>query len=117
MNEPNQLRSRSVRHALVGALALVGLSGCLEFPKEAEVNPATKSQRFPRIAFNTKVGWNSHALFSQGKDIFRFETFGSEFFWGDQLRLHEAIAGEKYGGIGPGLTPRRALELGLKVDS
>src|SRR5438045_6278238 len=93
------------------------LAGCLEFPREAQVNPATKSQQFPRIAFNSKVGWHSHALFSEGKAIFRFDTFGSEFFWGDQLRLHEAIAGEKYGGVGQGLTPSQALELGLKVDS
>jgi hypothetical protein len=93
------------------------VSGCLEFPREAEVNPAAKSQQFPRIAFNTKIGWHSRALFSEGKAIFRFDTFGSEFFWGDQLRLHEAIAGERYGGVGPGLTPRQALALGLKVDS
>src|SRR5205823_14047594 len=39
-----------------------------------------------------------------------------EAYWGDQLKLHEAIAGEKYGGIGEGLTPRKALQLGLKVD-
>ena len=33
------------------------------------------------------------------------------------MRLHEAILGEKLGGVGPGLTPKRALELGLKVDA
>src|SRR3982750_3632426 len=106
----------TLRHLLFTS-AIVFLGGCLDFPKEAEVNPATKSQELPHIAFNTKVGWHSRALFSQGKQIFRFDTFGSEFFWGDQLRLHEAIAGEKYGGVGAGLTPRQALALGLKVDS
>jgi cytochrome c553 len=56
------------------------------------------------------------ALFSDGKKIFRDDTFGSEAFWGDQLRLHTSIAGEKLGGVGPGLTARQALSLGLKVD-
>lgn len=51
-----------------------------------------------------------------GRFIFRFDTFGSEAFWGDQLRLHEAIAGEALGGTGSGLDPATALQLGLKVD-
>lgn len=59
---------------------------------------------------------HADALFSDGKRIFRDDTFGSEVFWGDQLRLHTAIAGEKLGGVGPGLTARQALALGLKVD-
>ena len=32
-------------------------------------------------------------LVREGRDIFRFDTFGSEAFWGGGLRLHEAIAG------------------------
>lgn len=56
-------------------------------------------------------------LVAQGQRIFRDDTFGSEDFWGGQLRLHQAIAGQALGGVGPGLSARRALELGLKVDS
>ena len=56
------------------------------------------------------------ALFTDGKRIFRDDTFGSEAFWGGQLRLHTTIAGEKLGGVGPGLSARQALALGLKVD-
>jgi hypothetical protein len=52
----------------------------------------------------------------EGRKTFRFDTFGSEDFWGGKLKLHEAIAGEKLGGAGPGLAPHKALELGLKVD-
>jgi hypothetical protein len=52
----------------------------------------------------------------EGRETFRFDTFGSEDFWGGKLKLHEAIAGEKLGGVGPGLSPQKALELGLKVD-
>ena len=92
-------------------------AGCLEFPRSVETNPAVTTQRIPRPPFQNKIRLNSHRLLSSGQDIFRFDTFGSERFWGDQLRLHEAILGENLGGVGPGLTPKRALELGLKVDS
>src|SRR3954465_12714311 len=54
-------------------------------------------------------------MFSEGQDIFRFDTFGSEVFW-TQTRLHQAIAGAKNGGVGPGVSPKTALALGLKVD-
>lgn len=55
-------------------------------------------------------------MLTQGKEIFRFDTFGDEAFWGDALRLHQAIAGEKQGGVGPGVSPKTALQVGLKVD-
>lgn len=52
----------------------------------------------------------------RGREIFRYDTFGDEVFWGGQLRLHEAVAGETLGGVGPGVGPETALALGLKVD-
>jgi len=56
-------------------------------------------------------------LFEQGKDIFRFDTFGDEDYWGGKLQLHKAIAGAALGGVGPGVSPRTALIVaGLKVD-
>jgi hypothetical protein len=59
-----------------------------------------------------------HALdaLQQGRQTFRFDTFGDEAFWGDTLRLHEAIEGAAHGGVGPGLSPRAAIAAGLKVD-
>ncbi len=59
---------------------------------------------------------NASRLISEGRRTFRFDTFGDEAFWGDALRLHEAIEGEKLGGVGPGVSPRTALTVGLKVD-
>jgi hypothetical protein len=55
-------------------------------------------------------------FFEEGREIFRFDTFGDEAFWGGALQLHRAIAGEKLGGVGPGVSPRTALAVGLKVD-
>ena len=57
------------------------------------------------------------AVVRDGRSIFRFDTFGSEAFWGGALRLHQTIAGAANGGSGPGLTPRAALSAGLKVDA
>jgi len=59
-----------------------------------------------------------HALvmLDEGRKTFRYETFGSEAFWGDALQLHKAIAGETNGGVGPGVSPKTALSVGLKVD-
>src|SRR5262245_15381613 len=55
-------------------------------------------------------------LIEEGRQIFRHDTFGDEAFWGDALKLHLAVAGEKLGGVGPGVSPKTALEVGLKVD-
>ncbi len=59
---------------------------------------------------------SAQAMLEEGKKTFRYETFGSEAFWGDALQLHKAIAGEKNGGVGPGVSPKTALSVGLKVD-
>jgi mono/diheme cytochrome c family protein len=46
---------------------------------------------------------------AQGKDIFRFDTFGDETFWTDTLRMHEVIE--------TAVSPLTALGVGLKVDA
>src|SRR5262249_43076195 len=53
-------------------------------------------------------------MMKEGQQIFRFDTFGSEAFWGDALQLHRAIAGEKNGGVGGGGSPQKAFSLCLK---
>jgi hypothetical protein len=61
----------------------------------------------------------SHALqlIKEGRDIFRYDTFGDEAFWSDALGLHRAIAGQNLGGVGAGVSPKTALAVGLKVDA
>lgn len=58
----------------------------------------------------------SRNLIAEGKQAFRFDTFGDEDFWGGALKLHQAIEGTKFGGVGPGVSPATALAVGLKVD-
>jgi len=55
-------------------------------------------------------------ILAEGKQTFRYETFGDEAFWGDALQLQQAIQGSKHGGIGGGVSPKTALAVGLKVD-
>jgi hypothetical protein len=92
-------------------------------PVTATINPAqpTESQ-----AQNLGDGGSSSvdpnveagtAAILAGQNIFRFDTFGDEAFWGDRLRLHEAIEGKAHGGVGSGVSPKAALAVGLKVDA
>lgn len=45
----------------------------------------------------------------EGKQIFRYDTFGDEAFWTDTVRLHAVIQSS--------VSPTAALEVGLKVDA
>jgi hypothetical protein len=58
--------------------------------------------------YDEQIQGNARRMLEEGKRVFRFDTFGSEEFWGGKLRLHESIAG---------VSPKAALGLGLKVDA
>jgi hypothetical protein len=68
---------------------------------------------FPRD-FATEA--NALRQIREGRETFRFATFGDEAFWGDGIGLHLALAGTANGGVGPGVSPATALSVGLKVD-
>ena len=74
------------------------------------------SQENHRHNPQSRVFSDSRKMIVEGRETFRFDTFGDEAFWGDELRLHEAIAGAQNGGVGPGVSPKAALDVGLKVD-
>jgi mono/diheme cytochrome c family protein len=80
-------------------------------------NASTPVQQQASSVFEQQVEQNRNEMFQQGKQIFRFDTFGDEAFWGGALHLHQAIAGERNGGVGPGVSPKTALSVGLKVDA
>jgi len=48
--------------------------------------------------------------------LFRFDTFDDESFWGDTLRPLQDIEGTRFGSVGGGVSPKTALAVGLKVD-
>ena len=100
---------------IIGAAAIFGAdrTGTKSAPpaqKTGEVK-ATKEN------WSTAVERNASSMFAEGQSIFRFDTFGDEVYWTDTLKLHQAIEGSKFGGVGGGVSPKTALAVGLKVDA
>jgi hypothetical protein len=103
------------RMAMIAAVGVV-ISAC----GTMQADPVQTISSPPRAAttgFDAQIQANAQRMLDDGKRIFRYDTFGSEDFWGGKLRLHEAIVGQKLGGVGPGVSPKVALNLGLKVDA
>lgn len=100
------------RRGRVSALFLSLLLSTALVPAAAQMSRKAASGK----DFEAAVTEQAKRYLEEGRETFRFDTFGSEDFWGGKLKLHEAIAGEKAGGVGVGLSPQKALELGLKVD-
>ena len=103
----SRLRKAVRTGALMGTCAVVG--GAL-FGVSAQSRTSTPAAQPPASA--------SHGgdLVSQGRQVFRFDDFGDNAFWGDALQLHKAIEGSANGGVGGGVSPKTALSVGLKVD-
>src|SRR5437764_3262163 len=97
------------KHFLAAMVVLVLLLAPGAQSRSADDLGTAKSSR-------DRIAENAVDLVSQGGQIFRFDTFGDQAFWGDVLRLHEAIEGAGLGGVGPGVSPKEVLALGLKVD-
>lgn len=91
-------------HAFVALLAgsFLALGAAVALPH------AKPKDQDKQSSFLGSADENSEQLLSQGRQIFRFDTFGDQAFWGGQLQLHQTINT---------LTPNQALALGLKVDS
>ena len=101
---------------ITGALVALML-GCVGNPTYVQTNPAVKNEQHSPGDFNDEIARNSKRMLEEGGQIFRHDTFGSEDFWSGKLHLNQAIAGERFGGVGHGLEPKDALQLGLKVDT
>ena len=76
----------------------------------------TVGRRPAPTSFDGAISANAASMIDDGRQTFRFDTFGDEAFWGDTLKLHQALAGAANGGVGGGVSPRTALTVGLKVD-
>ena len=65
----------------------------------ANDGPVNQGVTFPRV----------DGTAADGRDVYRFETFGNERFWTDAARLPAGI-------VAAGVTPLQALALGLQID-
>src|SRR5690349_11539003 len=94
---------------LLGLSLTAALVSCAGMPGSSQ-RPAMSDNDQRTAAFSAR-------MLEEGRQVFRYDTFGSEAFWGATLHLHQAIAGSANGGVGPGVSPKTALSVGLKVDA
>jgi hypothetical protein len=114
--------SRMLVLAIVGGATAVAAPAAAQTGSHAAVDDDRKlndsSPHAPRNAMpgNWATQITSAWLLAEGREVFRFETFGDEAWWTDTLQLHKAIEGQNHGGVGAGVSPATALSVGLKVD-
>ena len=95
-------------HARIRFVAALAAVGGLCLVIGAVASPAIGAQGFldqsgDRAHENDeRIRENARRLINEGRDTFRFDTFGSETFFGDTLQLHKAVEGSAHGGVGGG---------------
>ncbi|HEU5317603.1 MAG TPA: hypothetical protein VFX49_15930 [Chloroflexota bacterium] len=107
---------RAASFAMMGAGALLGMLGLLGVLAMAAPGVLAQAINLP-MPWDDQIAVNQRTMIEDGRRIFRFDTFGSESFFGGAIKLHQAIEGSKFGGVGPGVSPKTALAVGLKVDA
>jgi hypothetical protein len=103
---------RTSRLVFIGVSVLWLLTVVLAITRPIYGKPAKKPKKPP----NADIVANAADKITRGQQAFRFDTFGDQAFWGGTLRLHEAIEGAQFGGVGSGVSPHAALRVGFKVD-
>jgi hypothetical protein len=76
-----RLLKRKSSVLMVAAFGAAGLYGAIS----AFAAPS------PKTTVDAENARYAQSMLDEGKKTFRFETFGSETFWGDTLQLHKAI--------------------------
>jgi len=97
--------------ALLGTFAAPGGAGGGPNQNAANQNQDGNAQA-TTLVISDPVIVNGAAMIADGRQIFRFDTFGDEVYWSGTLMLDQAIEGTQFGGVGPGLAPSNALALG-----
>src|SRR5215813_6219183 len=109
--------SAKIRIVYIGIAMLAAVAVLLPILEQTRVHSQhDQGNRQKPRNFDAEITANANKLLADGRAVFRFDTFGDEAFWGDTLQLHKAIEGAGLGGVGPGISPNTALNLGLKVD-
>src|ERR1700675_1172182 len=55
----------------------------------ANWNAKSDADQQPVSELDKQIEKNVRQTLDQGRQVFRFDTFGDESFWGDTLRLHQ----------------------------
>lgn len=98
-----QIRLRWSAYAVIPVTFLLTVGGAV-----AGCTAATPGVASAPTGFDVP-GDMSPQTIAEGRQIFRFETFGDEQFWTDTARMHEVVQ--------TSVSPTTALSVGLKVDA
>ena len=104
---PCGMVGRSLSIALQLAV-MVSAAGCVKSASLAESSASASASESADVSGDNGEAPSSQTI-ANGRQIFRFETFGDEQFWTDTLHLNDVI--EK------AVDPTTALKVGLKVDA
>ena len=104
---------RYKKHVLVilSMMLIIALTQC------TKLNNETVRSEDEVAKSKNEIGQTKPSLIAEGKNIFRYDSFGDEDFWSGLLHIDKAILGANNGGFGPGVSPATALAVGLKVDA
>jgi hypothetical protein len=92
---------------LVWLVVVAACGDTSEGASDAAPREPTIDASSPEVPDPDPVVESAKRKIDEGRQIFRYDTFGDEAFWSGMLRLHEAVAQ---------ISPKQALALGLKVD-
>ena len=105
---------------LIMVLAGVVVAGCAGPKQDVTGTPTPQAPIVSQVDTGTEndqlINMSAQNMVETGRDTFRHDPFGDEAYWGDTLKLHQALAGAANGVVGGGVDPKTALAVGLKVD-
>jgi cytochrome c553 len=94
---------RNMRFVLLSGMAMSATLLMVAFSPAAE-RPATPDP----VAAHAAGAAGATGMIAEGRQTFRYDTFGDQVFWSRTLGIHEALKA---------VSPRTALSVGLKVDA
>ena len=101
--------SRSISLSLLLGTTLVACGGSNDHPMNGPDAGCAVNESNGDLGSADPFMSTAAAMLADGRQTFRYDTFGDEAFWGDTLELHKAIAGAANGGVGGGVSPKTAL--------
>ena len=105
------MQNKKITLIILALMSIIAITQCSKTGKAESKTGETS------LNLQSKMNEGKQGDIEQGKQIFRFDTFGDEDFWSGLLHIDKAIAGAANGGYGPGVSPNTALAVGLKVDT